>query len=181
MRRAVFMLETLAVVNKHGQAVDLARRPIFRKSWCHLRVLIRDNVPAWWRAPVFTDGWAGHLKLSGTNAHETVNHSKMFVSRRGVSTNNLEGFHAHVKRAVPKQGYATQSAQFEPAASSLALPKPRHAEYAGDSAVWMFRAIASAVSTGISADGDPEVERKACNAKVVAVARADGQIGQRLN
>jgi len=104
MRHKVFILETFCVVNSKGNTTDFACAPVEGKSWAHLKGLILKNVPAG-TVPVVTDCAKGYLKVSRTHRHITVNHSKTFVNRlNGACTNNIEGFHKHLKKLLQARG-----------------------------------------------------------------------------
>ena len=129
--------------------------------------------------PSYLHRWMGrwYVRPKGTHVHGTVNHKKTFVSKEGVSTNNIEGFHSHIKRAIAARGYANTKNSVRAfrilSGCGLALSKLRNSEYHGNSAVWVFQAIASVVSQGQSMTSDPEADKKAYYEKLIAAARAE--------
>ena len=175
MRRSTFILETMVVVDKGGRTVDFACTPIFKKSWYHLRMLIHNNLPPW-SLPIFSDSWSGYTKVKDTHVHRSVNHSKEFVTKDGVSTNNVEAFHGVIKRCLKKKG-GYINARNHPrafrilAACGHALSKPKAAEYEGNTFVWMFQALASVVMSGHFMMDDPEADRTTYYRRLIAAAK----------
>ena len=140
-----------------------------------IRALIHDNLPPW-SLPIFSDSWSGYVKVKDTHVHRTVNHTKEFVTKDGVSTNNVEAFHGVIKRCLRKKG-GYINARNHPrafrilAACGRALSKLKAAEYEGNTFVWMFQALASVIMSGHFMMEDPEADRTAYYRRLIAAAK----------
>ncbi len=54
---------------------------------------------------IYSDFWKGYINLTAHGyIHETVNHSKEYVTTDGVHTNKIEGHWRHINTRLPTRG-----------------------------------------------------------------------------